>query len=112
MITLNKIHQSFFKEYLIQKVWEKAMIIEGMDPGIYRLDNCGALIKKALYLKECKALSAGWKIDLIKPESKGGTDELSNLQALQWENERAKAESYPFWKCIVSRGEEGNYYLK
>lgn len=112
MITLKKFQPSFFSEYLIQKVWEKAMIIENMDPGIYRLDNCGALIKKALYLKEYKALSTGWKIDLIKPESKGGTDVLSNLQALQWENKEAKGEAYPFWKCIISWDNKGNYYLK
>lgn len=112
MITIKKIYQPFFSEYLIRKVWEKALIIEDMDPGTYRLDNCGALIKKELYLKEYKALSEGWKIDLIKPESKGGTDELSNLQALQWENEGAKAEFYPFWECIVSGGRKGNYYLK
>lgn len=112
MITLKKFHQPFFSESLIQKVWEKALVIENTDPGIYRLDNCGALIKNAFYLKEYTALSMGWGIDLIKPKSKGGTDELSNLQALQWENKEAKGEAYPFWKCIISWDNKGNYYLK
>jgi len=112
MIILKKIHPSFFSDYLIQKVWDKAQIIENVDPEIYRLDNCGALIKNALYLNEFKSLSMGWKIDLIKPRSKGGTEELLNLQALQWENERAKAEFYPYWKCIVSKDENGNCYIK
>ena len=112
MITIKKMYQPFFSESQIQKVWEKALIIENMDPRIYRLDNCGAVIKNTLYLKEFKALSMGWEIDLIKPGSKGGTDELSNLQALQWENKEAKGESYLFWKCIISGDKKGNYYLK
>jgi 5-methylcytosine-specific restriction endonuclease McrA len=40
----------------------------------------------------------GWEIDHIKPVSKGGTDDLSNLQPLQWENNRRKGDNYP-WHC-------------
>ena len=32
----------------------------------------------------------GWEIDHITPESKGGTNELSNLRPLQWENNLSK----------------------
>ena len=112
MISLKKTHQASFSEYLIQKVWEKAQTIENMDPGIYRLDNCGALIKNVLYLNEYKSLSMGWEIDLIQPRSKGGVDDLCNLQALQWENKKSKAEDYPFWKCTISGDKNGNFYLK
>ncbi|MES2285300.1 MAG: HNH endonuclease [Bacteroidota bacterium] len=112
MIKLKKFYQPFFSESQIQKVWEKALVIEGIDPQIYRLDNCGALIKNVLYLNEFSSLSMGWEIDLIQPRSKGGTDDLPNLQALQWENKKAKAECYPFWKCIVSEDRKGNCYLK
>lgn len=112
MISVKKFHYTAFSEELIQKVWDRAQKIENKDPRIYRLDNCGALIKREHYLKKGYALSMGWEIDHIKPKSKNGTDELPNLQVLQWENKKAKAESFPFWKCIVSGEEDGNYYLK
>ena len=44
-----------------------------------------------------------WEIDHIKPVSKGGGDELSNLQALQWQNNRKKGDDYPASNyCIIS----------
>ena len=39
----------------------------------------------------------GWKIDHIKPVAKGGTDDLNNLQPLQWANNRHKSDNYPNW---------------
>jgi 5-methylcytosine-specific restriction endonuclease McrA len=34
----------------------------------------------------------GWEIDHIVPVAQGGGDELTNLQPLQWENNRRKDE--------------------
>lgn len=40
----------------------------------------------------------GWEIDHIKPVARGGGDELSNLQPLNWKNNAAKSDTYP-WSC-------------
>jgi 5-methylcytosine-specific restriction endonuclease McrA len=41
----------------------------------------------------------GWEIDHTRPVSKGGTDDLANLQPLQWENNRHKGDDYPDGSC-------------
>ncbi len=91
-----------FSESTKLAVWSKAAI-DVMDPTgrNYRRDKCGALLAWNAYGNT--NLQAGWEIDHIKPIAHGGGDDLSNLQALQWENNRYKSDSYPHWFCKVGR---------
>lgn len=73
----------------IQQIWEKAEIVVGYNPDIWRKDQCGAWIYRLNY----GAPSVGeshtsykWQIDHIKPDSKGGEDIVSNARPLQWYN--------------------------
>ena len=65
----------------IDAVWRKGRIVSGYDGNVYRKDGCDAWMK---YSDWGNTNQYGWEIDHINPSSNGGSDELSNLQPLQW----------------------------
>jgi len=91
-----------FSEETKRAVWNKAQIVSGYDSTKTRKDLCGAWINWDKYGNTAEN-GNGWEIDHIKPVAKGGGDELSNLQPLQWQNNREKGDDFPASDyCIVS----------
>jgi hypothetical protein len=77
-----------FDERIIEAVWSKAPISSEHPP--LRMDAYGALIWRGGYGNTSSRF--GWEIGHKNRLSHGGSDELENLQALQWENNRRNGE--------------------
>ena len=78
-----------FDEETVEAVWNKAPISTDHPP--LRVDPYGALIWKEGYGNTSSKL--GWGIGYRIPPSRGGSDDLGNLQPLQWENYRQNGHS-------------------
>ena len=75
-------------EELKLSVWAKGKIADGYNGNFYRRDAFGTWMQ---YSAHGDTLSYfGWEIAYVVPLEKGGTDDLSNLQPLQWQNHRRK----------------------
>ena len=67
-------------------VWQKGRIVQGLlDPGMVRKDWCGAWMQWHQYGRTDARFR--WEVDHIGPIAHGGSDDLLNLQPLQWVTE-------------------------
>ncbi len=86
-----------FHRSIVDAVWAKGKVVHPYDGSLYRQDSCGAWMKKT---EHGKTTEFGWEIDHIYPVARGGTDNLSNLQPLEWKNNRQKSDDLN-WTCAV-----------
>ncbi|HET6203620.1 MAG TPA: HNH endonuclease signature motif containing protein [Planctomycetota bacterium] len=81
---------------LVSKVWWKGIPDPAYDSKVRMKDRCGHVMKWLDHGK--RNAEFGWEIDHIVPTAHGGSDDLSNLQPLWWQNNADKADRLN-WKC-------------
>ena len=82
-------------EQQIEAVWRKGRAVPGNDPNVWRIDACGAWMRRSSHGD--RGSQYGWEIDHIRPN---GGDHISNLQPLQWQNNAAKSDDRLV--CVVT----------
>lgn len=88
-----------FNQTTVDLVWQKEQVVPRYDPNVWRKDTCGAWMKRNEHGNTNS--QHGWEIDHIKQKAQHGSDHISNLQPLQWENNRHKGDNYPNWSCKI-----------
>ena len=76
--------------HLKDAVWDLADEVPDKDPYLYRQDAYEIVMYRWSYGKDSPM---GWVIDHIEPVSKGGTDDLDNLQAMNTAKNRELGDS-------------------
>jgi len=95
----------FSDNHVAQLVWQKAQYAsDDNERRGFRKDACGAWMHRDAYGDRNSPW--GWEIDHIRPVSKGGGDEISNLRPLHWRNNAAKAEGR--LECVITSYGERN----
>lgn len=97
---------SNFTDDELDRIWQKGIIVDGLDPTVYRTDAVGGLMKRSLYGNEG---NLGWEVDHIFPVEKLKAyeipevtwDDLVNLRPMNAKNNAAKGEDYPDYKVAV-----------
>jgi len=98
------------KKNIIDQIWEKALIVTGIDPKLYRKDCAGAWISRTAYGDADSIF--GWEIDHIYPVALGGDNNIINLRPMNCRNNRSKGNSYPHYIADVVSDGNTNIYRK
>ena len=94
-----------FNEQIIQQVWDKATIVDGYNPNLWRQDFAGAWIRRDSY---GTTMNFGWEIDHLHPVSIGGGDNIGNLSPIHCRNNRKKGNDFPEFYTEISSYENRN----
>ena len=79
-----------FTHSTLSSIWFKAQPVVGYDSNTWRKDACGAWILWSAYGN--RDSKYGWEVDHVTPVVRGGSDLLSNLRPLHWQNNCRKAD--------------------
>jgi 5-methylcytosine-specific restriction endonuclease McrA len=71
-------------------IWNKGQAVAGNDANVFRKDIYGSWMRWNQYGMTSQY---GWEVDHIIPLAQRGSEALSNLQPLQWENNRRKGDN-------------------
>ena len=77
----------------VDSAWEKGKPVQGRNPGVWRRDPFGNLLRKASYGTQGEY---GWHVDHKNPKSRGGTENPRNIQPLHWQENLKKSDKYPY----------------
>ncbi len=78
---------------------DKSYFSYPIDLADYRLDDRGAIVKKSEYGSKTHF---GWNIDHLFPISKGGDNNIRNLEILHWKNNEDKGDDFPKFHWSIS----------
>lgn len=72
-------------EYLrVEQVWIKGYVVAGYDPNIWRQDRFGCWMNRFEYGNRDSPF--GWEFNHIISRSRGGSDDIVNLEPMYWAN--------------------------
>ena len=78
------------------QVWQKGEVIPSLSPVAWRKDICGTVMKFNEHGN--RDSGHGWEIDHIKSVAERGSDEIDNLQPLNWKH-NADKDDQQNWRC-------------